>query len=183
MDGSRIQFTRAEWASEMTMARQIVRECQEKIGTDYIIHIEWSTRMTASMGNARTVPMGLHRIKLSKPLWPKATAAERRNTVIHEAAHILANMRAGGRSQGHGRMWKVMMMLLGGKPKRTHSVDRENILARRQANRQPRKSRERRIVNCPGCGMDVQVGPIQYRRMLRGAGYRHQRCGAVLQAG
>ena len=63
-------------------------------------------------------------------LYYRATDAQRRKNMIHELAHILANLRYNEgveqgeeRSAGYGPAWRAMMLELGEKPVRCHSVD------------------------------------------------------------
>ena len=86
------------------------------------IHFTSSTRMTSSMGYARYSD---GRIKLSaSPLWRRASPAKRRNTVIHELAHLLTKWLAPSyaRISAHGPAWKAMMVRLGEEPVRCHKV-------------------------------------------------------------
>jgi len=70
------------------------------------------------------------KIRLSTPLWPRASAQDRRETVIHEACHCIVGFKH-GRVAAHGAEWKQAMRNCGVEPLRTHSVDRTG-LARRQ---------------------------------------------------
>ncbi len=132
------------------------------------IRVAWGARFTARMGDARWDAVrkaGL--IRLSAPLWPKASEAERRETVIHEACHVIADFKF-GRNQGHGDGWRHMMMLCGyPDAKRCHAVDREAIVRRRQ------QSRVKARCACPD---GVSVGPTQARRIRAGVAYHCRHC-------
>jgi predicted SprT family Zn-dependent metalloprotease len=134
------------------------------------IRVVWRARFTARMGDARwdkVRRVGL--IRLSLPLWPKASDEERRETVIHEACHVIADYRF-GRKQGHGPAWQHMMALCGYRdPQRCHAVDREMIQQRREQRRVEVRGR------C-GCAEGVMLGPVQARRLRAGAVYRCRRC-------
>ncbi|HKI31744.1 MAG TPA: SprT family zinc-dependent metalloprotease [Gemmataceae bacterium] len=134
------------------------------------IRLTWSGRFTARMGDARWDKVrGAGLIRLSRPLWPKASDEERRETVIHETCHVIADYRFGGK-QGHGLAWRQMMALCGyARPKRCHAVDREAILRRRDQRRVEVRGR------C-GCAEGVILGPMQARRLRAGAEYRCRKC-------
>lgn len=124
------------------------------------IKITWNNRFTARMGDAHWVnkaSTGL--IRLSRPLWPKATIDEQVETVIHEACHIIADYKV-GRRMGHGPVWREMMRRCGiTKPRRCHSVNDEAIKARRQGRRVP--------VRC-GCPTPIFLSRKVALKILRG---------------
>jgi SprT protein len=134
------------------------------------IGVVWSGRFIARMGDARWDRVrGAGLIRLSRPLWPKASEEERRETVIHEACHVIADYRYGGR-QHHGPRWLRMMALCGyARPARCHSVDHEAIQQRRERRRVEVRAR------C-GCAEGVILGPVQARRLRAGAAYRCRAC-------
>lgn len=124
-------LTHEEREGELETARAVVREALAlgKLPASYApgITIEVSHRLTSTMGKAITdnydsglPPRGKIRISASA-LWRRASPEKRRNTVIHELAHILANWKAGKRS-GHGWAWKAEMRAMGESPVRCHSV-------------------------------------------------------------
>ena len=94
--------------------------------TNCTITISWSwgsNRMTARIGEAN---LRSNRIKLSPVLFPRASATKRRNTIIHEVCHLVANHRllVAGRDEGpHGREWKKAMRECGEKPKARYTAD------------------------------------------------------------
>jgi predicted SprT family Zn-dependent metalloprotease len=132
------------------------------------IRVVWNGRFSARMGDARWDPArGTGLIRLSRPLWPKASEEERMETVIHEACHVIADYKFGGR-QRHGPRWRQMMALCGYRnARRCHAVNRDEILARRQQNR---------LRAACGCAEGVTVGPLQARRIRAGVVYRCRRC-------
>jgi len=134
------------------------------------IRVTWNGRFIARMGDARWDKVrGLGLIRLSRPLWPRASDEERRETVIHETCHVIADYRFGGK-QGHGPAWKRMMALCGyTQPQRCHSVDREAIQQRRAQRRIEVRGR------C-GCTAGVILGPVQAQRLRRGTTYRCRKC-------
>jgi SprT protein len=133
------------------------------------VRVAWNGRFTARMGDARwDRACGVGIVRLSKPLWPKASDEERRETVIHEACHVIADYRFGGK-QGHGPRWRQMMALCGyPRPRRCHVVNYDAIQERRERRRVEVRAR----CACPG---GVMLGPVQARRLKRGAVY-HCRC-------
>jgi SprT protein len=134
------------------------------------IRVVWSGRFIARMGDARWDKRhGTGIIRLSRPLWPKASDEERRETVVHETCHVIADYRFGGK-QGHGSRWRQMMALCSyARPTRCHSVDREAIQARRERKRVEVQAR------C-GCAEGVILGPVQARRVRAGVVYRCRKC-------
>jgi hypothetical protein len=72
-------------------------------------------------------------VRFSSPLWPRADVAERRNTVLHELAHVIAFARHGRKVKAHGREWKAIMRELGETPNRCHSVNRDGLRRRRRS--------------------------------------------------
>jgi SprT protein len=134
------------------------------------IRVTWSGRFVARMGDARWDPIrATGFIRFSRPLWPAASPEERRETVVHEACHVIADYRFGGK-QGHGPLWREMMALCGyPAAKRCHSVNREDIEQRRE------RRRVRVRARC-GCAEGVLLGPVQARRLRTGAVYLCRRC-------
>lgn len=139
------------------------------------IRVQWNTRFTARMGDARWDALrGQGLIRLSVPLWPRASEEDRRETIVHEACHIIADYRF-GRRQGHGHHWRQMMALCGYRDaKRCHDVDRESIRERRGQNR---------LRAACGCAGGVIVGPVQVRRIQAGAAYTCRRCDQRVRLG
>lgn len=98
------------------------------------IDFEFNGRFTRRLGDAiynRRKGRGF--IRLSAPLWPRATEEERRETVIHEACHVVVGYKYQNQKvvDAHGGEWRSAMNLCGLEPLRTHRVDRTGI-ARRQ---------------------------------------------------
>ena len=56
-----------------------------------VIVVEWNPRFTRRLGDAGYSSTTYRaRIRLSIPLWPRSTEEDRRETVVHEACHIIA---------------------------------------------------------------------------------------------
>ena len=71
------------------------------------IIVEWNKRFTRRLGDAYYNPFAYRaRIRLSIPLWPRASAEDRRETVIHEVCHVIAKYKFGLFVADHGSEWK-----------------------------------------------------------------------------
>jgi SprT protein len=94
------------------------------------IKISWQSRFTARMGDARWdhhARVGW--VRLSIPLWDKASPEEQEEKVVHEACHIIADYTM-GRRQGHNTTWRIMMFCCGFEgPRRCHTVNHVAIRA------------------------------------------------------
>jgi predicted SprT family Zn-dependent metalloprotease len=64
-------------------------------------------------------------------LFERASQKDREETIIHEVAHILADLKA-KRNAGHGPAWMRMMVRLGCEPKRCHKVDTQGLKRRQK---------------------------------------------------
>jgi SprT protein len=96
------------------------------------IVIEWNPRFTRRLGDAVFNPTTFQsKIRLSIPLWPRASIQDRMETVVHETCHIIVWHKFGLFIAAHGPEWKQAMRNCGIQPERTHDVDRTG-LARRQ---------------------------------------------------
>lgn len=128
------------------------------------IPIRVSSRMTRSAGKAiykRSVPF---EIVMSLPYYAESSN-EMRNTVTHEAAHIVAGLAA-----GHGPMWKMIHRSMGGDGLRCGAAKplAPGFSHRARASRVP--------VPCAKCGQSISLGPTQARRAQGGVRYTHKRC-------
>ena len=157
-------LTQIQQDAEIATARRIVNEACEAAGVKppARLRIEMNTRFTRRMGDANHA---LGRIRLSaSALWRRATPRKRRNTVIHELAHILTP------GDGHGRRWKAMMRRLGEEPQRSHTVNREGLRRGRQ--------RGLRVVDEAATVYSFRVGDV-----VAIAGDRFGRRGVVAKLG
>jgi predicted SprT family Zn-dependent metalloprotease len=85
--------------------------------------VVFSNKFTRRMGQCDF----RHReIAYSAPLWPLATAEQRRQTTIHEVAHAVTKDRHGDVAP-HGKEWKAQMVAMGASPSRTHKVNRDSV--------------------------------------------------------
>ena len=160
-----------DFIKELHDARDLVEWCFRECGlnpSDHITMVEWNHRFTRRMGDAsmRTTRWGgkTRRIRLSAPLWPRATAEERRQTVIHEACHIIDGVINGSMS-GHKEPWKRLMRKCGLQPKRCHNVNREGI----------RRRNKREAASCH-CGAVDSLGSTQAGRLRKGTRYSCRKC-------
>lgn len=135
-------LTAGEVRHEIRVAYAIIQEMLARVGINakmVNIPVTMHRRFVQRMGDAREFAWRrgerspnhiLGRIRLSSSaLWRRATPEKRRNTVIHELAHVLANSYA-GRNAGHGEEWKTWMRKLGEEPIRCHDVNRHGLTKR-----------------------------------------------------
>jgi SprT protein len=95
-----------------------------------VIVVEWNARFTRRMGDALYSPSTFRaRIRLSIPLWERASEQDRRETVIHEACHLVVFYKHPNAAQ-HGPEWREAMRNCGVEPQRTHNVDRTGLVRR-----------------------------------------------------
>lgn len=128
--------------------------------------IEWSTKMSRTFGTAKYTTKE-PRIKLSTILWGVASEAERRETVFHEYAHLVHEVRyhlsverkRPIARESHGRDWCLIMTRVGyEKPRRCHSV----------SNQEYERSRGRIPLYC-ACSLDPSywITPDRAARLKR----------------
>jgi SprT protein len=150
------------WISEAFKANGV-------IGAD-IVKVEWKSDFTRRFGDAN---YSLGRIRLSRPLWDRATEQEREQVVKHEACHLIAFQKYGYRIMPHGREWKNAMLRAGRKPERCHNIDRTGL----------RRNTVRYHTSC-ACGYlnDRGCGPKVYRNiMVYNMVYRCPKCRSVME--
>lgn len=116
-------------------------------------------------------------------LYERVDSEERKRNILHELAHILANLQANEgvkhgkeRSAGHGPAWKQMMRRLGQEPRRCHDND-TNGLKRRQTRYQ---------MFCPArCGWSFTFAKARRTRRINqarnGATRRCPKCQATIK--
>lgn len=159
-----------------------IDETLQKLGCfgSFRLHWEWNESFIRRMGDAARMPplkitvkpLERFRVRFSTPLWPRASAEDRRETVIHEVCHVVDMWRSLSdptwqRDGKHGASWRKLMRECGVEPKRCHSVDRTGLPGVRRA---PRTQ-----VYC-GCPNGLTLAPIQYGKLQRGAKYRCRKC-------
>ena len=126
------------------------------------IRFEFNNRFTRRLGDASYLK---RQIRLSGPLWPRATAEEKRHVVIHETCHIIARYKFGGQIKPHGVEWRQCMVKAGEEPKRCHNVDRTGL----------KRQTSHVSVNC-GCDNPPKVTKHLATKMRKGIRYRCRIC-------
>lgn len=131
------------------------------------VRLEWNGRFTARMGDARVT--GRHDrsglVRLSKPLWPHTLPWKRRNTMVHEIAHVFAELELPG--SGHGPVWKRYMRLFGiVNPERCYAVN-EKTFANVAAVQKKRRRQTRYVFTCPGCQRILRVAKALRTKILK----------------
>jgi SprT protein len=132
------------------------------------VRIEWNGRFTRRMGDAG-LKNGIGVVRLSKPLWPRATEMDRQQTVVHEVCHVVQRYRHGRLDTPHGKIWQHYMKTCGFQPRRCHSVNLEGL----------RRNIPKYAARC-SC-QTHQIGLIRARRMMAGiSSYRCKKCNTQL---
>lgn len=153
-------------------ARADIREAFIRLGYPELndrVRVEWNPRFSSKMGDARYISMTNCRIRLSEPLWPRASEEQRRHTAIHEACHIVVAREYRSlelfksRPKPHGKEWKEKMIECGEAPTRCHNVDTNGV----------KNSRKKFIYHCdcPGEAKIHRVGPVKQRKIQTGKSY------------
>jgi SprT protein len=138
-----------------------------------VIVVEWNPRFTRRLGDAAYSSTTFRaRIRLSSPLWPRAPEVDHRETVIHEACHIITGYRFGFVAQ-HGPEWKEAMRNCGVEPLRLHAVDRTGLA---------RKQRRFILLDCPNHGIEHKCRCTirELNRLRRGVEMWCRNCGLHL---
>jgi SprT protein len=139
-----------------------------------VILVKWNPRFTRRMGDGHYNIAGYRAtIRLSLPLWPRATEEDRKDTVIHETCHVIVGYMFGWTVPPHGLQWQEAMKRCGLQPERLHSVDRTG-LARRQ--------RRFIILDCPNSGIEKKCRCTvrEYNELRRGVEFSCRNCGLHL---
>ena len=120
-----------------------------------MIRVRWSNRMVRSMGIASKRSSESHyTIKLSTPLFLRATEEQQRQTVIHEACHVIDSVVNKVR-MSHGYSWQKCMRLCQVKPERCHSVSCVGL-------------RPGFDYHCPTCRKNFTLTKTLHNKVLRG---------------
>ncbi len=88
-----------------------------------MIRVRWNKRFVrkfADAGYGACPPRG--RIRISPMIWERATLVQRRETIIHEACHIVAFHLHGKEIRPHGIEWQQAMENCGVEPVRCHNI-------------------------------------------------------------
>jgi len=133
-------------------------DCDELVGK---IEVSFNKRFTSRMGDAN---YSKKRIRLSSPLWARASKEQRHQTIVHEACHIVQYHKYGRKkgNSAHGVIWKALMRRVGVKPNRLHSV------------KPIRRKGHRHKAKC-GC-KEWLLSSTRVNKMKRGMYYTCQAC-------
>lgn len=110
-------------AAEDLLVQVQIREACELAGHPELadrIELRWSRRMSSTLGKANRTTF---EITLASRAWALISVEERRDTVFHEVAHLVAFLEVGIEGWGHGLPWRCVMRRIGAKPERC--ADRE----------------------------------------------------------
>ena len=133
--------------------------------------VEFNRRFTRRMGDALYNRYRyLARIRLSVPLWSRASTDDRRETVIHETCHIIVKYKLDPFTPDHGAEWKQAMKNCGCEPNRFHRIDRTGLY---------RPQRQFVVLDCPRetkCRISVR----QFNLVRKGTEYCCEKCGLHL---
>lgn len=127
------------------------------------IRILWNDRFTSRMGDAKYDKVNnIGTIRLSTPLFQRATENDCVETVIHEICHVVAHWKY-GTCQGHNHNWHHLMRIAGyPNANRCHKVEREDLKQKRK----PHKPQPKFRLKC-GCETGVVVGKTVARRIVQ----------------
>lgn len=138
------------------------------------IRVEYNNRFTSKIGDAH---YRLNRIRLSRPLFELASFEECRNTVKHEACHLIVHYKwiqnkLVDHPKPHGWEWKQAMVRAGENPARCHKVDRGSLarVTRRYL----------ALCKCEGDKSKHYISGQRKGKMKKGIGYRCKYCNALL---
>lgn len=149
--------------------RELINFALSKCGMDSSfsnrIRFEWNDRFTSRAGDA---DYGKMLIRLSKPLFKRATIKDQEETVIHEACHLIAMKKFGTRTKPHGGKWKAYMLMCGIEPDRCHSIDRTGL----------KRTQKIFTTDCY-CGAHMVTAKV-YVRVAKGEIYACDKCNAIL---
>ena len=124
-----------------------------------VILVEWNPRFTCRLGDASYNRVTYRaRIRLSTPLWPRASTEVRMETVVHEACHVIVSFKHGFGLAAHDAEWKQAMQNCGFEPRRLHSIDRTGLA---------RRKRRFILCDCPN-EQKCRILVRQFNLLLRG---------------
>lgn len=150
-------------------AREIVKECQLKLGINVPVTIQYNYRFTRLLGRATfnfVLRSGV--IELSHPLFQRASRDDQINTVVHEYCHLASFFMYGNKKDKHGYIWETLHRRCGYEPRQYHNVDRTGL-------RRRNKKQDRYLVRC-GCSTQLEVTQNLVTRMQKGRKYKCRRC-------
>lgn len=173
-------------AAEELLVEVQVREACELAGHPELaseIVIVWSSRLTRTLGKASCLTS---EITLAAKAWPLLDAEERRDTVFHEVAHLVAFHEVGAKGWGHGSKWRRVMRRIGASPKRYAAAAAARAIApiRRKVTRCIASCRcieSRHIPRARAANGYHLVTPRTGAKIRTGARFICQQCGTALE--
>lgn len=84
------------------------------------------------------------------------------NTIDHEVGHILQAILYPNAKQAHGREWRMIMRLIGGKPERCHSMQIPEM-----AQRKRRVFKRDYLYECPLCKQEFRLTAVLANKIER----------------
>jgi SprT protein len=148
-------------------------ECNNAEELAQAIIVEWNSRFTRRLGDGVYSPLTHRaRIRLSLPIWPRASEKERRETVIHEVCHCIVGYKHGVVAH-HGSEWKEAMRNCGVEPLRGHTVDRTGLA---------RSQRLFILLDCPNDGLErkCRIRSKEFNLVQQGKWFVCKVCGLHL---
>jgi predicted SprT family Zn-dependent metalloprotease len=140
-------------------AWKIIRDVCEKCGCPEIedeIRLEWSNRLTSSMGvSIKKAPVKGFTIRLSVKLFSRASHEEQINTVAHEACHVIDGIVNGWRAP-HGETWEGFMRQAGYSSERCHTVSNAGLV-------------KRFVYECVTCCKEFELSTRMHNSIVRGS--------------
>lgn len=153
-------MTTAEKRIELGRARDLVEWGCETLNILTPVKVVFSASMTRCMGKA-SGPRA--EIRLSAPLWLRATPEERDETIVHELAHIIDFLRnngwrkgTGGKRLVHDQVFKAIVQSLGGEGSRCHKVDTSGLKRRRAPRRSSVAAQAVTVLLIPRSGFNAR---------------------------
>lgn len=157
--------------------RENKRSAMGSAWTNFGIQTRFTYNWVQEVLGSQAEPGGM--IAFNVSLYERVDAAERKRNILHELAHILANIKLGKRAK-HGPHWKAMMRSLGENPQRCHKNDTSDLKRKQQRYKmwcpdrcgwsftfakarrtrrinQLRKHNNRKTYFCPKCKADIQL--------------------------
>ena len=148
-------------------------DCNHVPELSQVIVVEFNSRFTRRLGDGGYDPATFRAsIRLSIPLWGRASEIDKRETVIHEACHVVVGFKF-GQVAAHGFEWKAAMGACGVEPLRTHSVNRTGLV---------RRQRRFVLLDCPNPGVEhkCRCTAREFNLLRRGTEFWCKRCGLHL---